>query len=95
LGWLDLPVGEAQRIASLVTAWTAAAPDRFVMVHVNEHNDDYLASRAGRDHPLHVGMVEVAGHAVLRIGWDPGDHSMRHRGERAYGPTGMWSRLPS
>jgi hypothetical protein len=29
--------------------------------------------------------MSLPGHTVLRIGWDPGDHSMRHRGERAYG----------
>ncbi|MBT2445723.1 hypothetical protein J7F03_01195 [Streptomyces sp. ISL-43] len=41
--------------------------------------------RAGRDHTLLAGVVEVGGCRVLGLGWDPGDHSMRHRGERASG----------
>ncbi|MGW6687649.1 DUF402 domain-containing protein [Streptomyces sp. NPDC054961] len=41
--------------------------------------------RAGRDHALRAGAVELGGCRVLGLGWDGGDHSMRHRGERAYG----------
>ncbi|WP_422736217.1 hypothetical protein ACN263_21845 [Micromonospora sp. WMMD729] len=43
--------------------------------------DDFR--RLAADHPLHVGRVEVGGCPVLGIGWGEGDHSMRHRGERA------------
>lgn len=32
-----------------------------------------------------AGVVEVGGCRVLGLRWGPGDHSMRHRGERAYG----------
>jgi hypothetical protein len=41
--------------------------------------------RAAWGRPLHVGTIQVAGCQVIGIGWDPGDHSMRHRGGRAYG----------
>lgn len=41
--------------------------------------------QAGRDHPLLAGAVEVDGCRVLGLGWDPGDHSVRHYGERGYG----------
>jgi hypothetical protein len=34
---------------------------------------------------LLTGAVDLGGCPVLGLGWDPGDHSMRHRGERAYG----------
>ncbi|MFZ3472463.1 DUF402 domain-containing protein [Streptomyces sp. 4.24] len=44
---------------------------------------EWRADRA--DHPLRAGVVDVGGCRVLGLGWDGGDHSMRHRGERAYG----------
>lgn len=55
------------------------------MVSLDMHTDHYLASRAGWEHPLHVGNVTVNGCRLLLLEWDPGDHSMRHRGARAYG----------
>ncbi|MGW1772881.1 DUF402 domain-containing protein [Streptomyces sp. NPDC002104] len=44
-----------------------------------------LLGRARRSHPLRTAAVEVGGCRVLGIGWDPGDPSVRHRGERAHG----------
>lgn len=84
-GWLDLPVAEARRTATALTAWTGGAQGRGVMVSLSEHTDHYNLTRAAWDHPLLVGAIDVAGCRVIGIGWDPGDHSMRHRGERLHG----------
>lgn len=54
--------------------------------------DHHRLTSAGRRHPLKAGVIEVAGCPVLGFGWDSGDHSMRHRGERAAGqvyPVGL------
>ncbi|MER6197739.1 hypothetical protein ABT234_10250 [Streptomyces sp. NPDC001586] len=85
-GWQDLPLAHAQELAHRLEAWIEDhAHGRGLMVAVDAHTDHHLARRAGRDHPLLAGSVEVAGCAVLGIDWDQGDHSMRHRGQRAYG----------
>jgi hypothetical protein len=55
------------------------------MISIDRHTDFYRLHRAGWRHPLRVGAIEVGGCPVLGIGWDPGDHAMRHRGERAAG----------
>lgn len=43
------------------------------------HSDAYLFKLRMTD------TDDVAGCPVLGLGWDPGDHSMRHRGERLRG----------
>ncbi|WP_205650698.1 hypothetical protein [Actinoplanes solisilvae] len=53
------------------------------MVAVDEHTDFYRGRRAGWHHPLRAGAVEVGSCPVLCLGWEPGDHSVRHNGERA------------
>ncbi|WP_218106512.1 hypothetical protein [Micromonospora pallida] len=63
----------------------AVALDSWVGLSVEPHTDYDNFRRSARNHPLHVGPVEVAGCPVLGIGWGEGDHSMRHRGERAAG----------
>ncbi|MFJ9024996.1 hypothetical protein ACIRPU_34260 [Streptomyces sp. NPDC102259] len=55
------------------------------MVSVDAHTDFHRFNRAGWNHPLLAGAIDLGGCSVLGLGWDPGDHSMRHRGERAYG----------
>ncbi|MGW1563388.1 hypothetical protein ACWCQ1_43930, partial [Streptomyces sp. NPDC002144] len=55
------------------------------MVGVDAHSDFHRFDRAGWSHPLLAGTVDLDACQVLGLGWDPGDHSMRHRGERAYG----------
>ncbi|GAA1403370.1 hypothetical protein GCM10009662_29610 [Catellatospora coxensis] len=84
-GWRDLPVAQARKLTDALRAWTGDDRGRGVMVSLDIHTDHYLASRAGWEHPLRVGNVTVNGCGVLLLEWDPGDHSMRHRGERAYG----------
>lgn len=85
-GWLDLPVADARRRAIAINAWAAERTQaRGVVVAVDEHNDYTRFTRAGWDHPLPCGAIDVAGCRVLGIKWDQGDHSMRHRGERQYG----------
>jgi hypothetical protein len=56
-----------------------------LMVACDEHTDYHRLQRAGWSHPLHVGVMAVAGCSVLGIEWDQGDHSIRHRGERRFG----------
>ncbi|MFD1322622.1 hypothetical protein ACFQ4H_16115 [Micromonospora sonneratiae] len=63
----------------------AVALDSWVGLSVEPHTDYDKFRRSAMKHPLHVGPVEVAGCPVLGIGWGEGDHSMRHRGERAWG----------
>ncbi|MFY1687055.1 hypothetical protein [Plantactinospora sp. WMMB782] len=63
----------------------AVALDSWVGMSVEPHTDYESFLRSAANHPLRVGAVEVAGCPVLGIGWDEGDHSMRHRGERAFG----------
>jgi hypothetical protein len=84
-GWLDLPVAHARSRVASINAWAANQPECAARASLEEHTHYHLADRAGWGHPLHVGTVEVAGCAVNRIGWDQGDHSARHRGERKYG----------
>ncbi|MEU8925321.1 hypothetical protein AB0D10_31035 [Kitasatospora sp. NPDC048545] len=45
---------------------------------------DGLRLRADRTHPLLPGHMEIDGCRTLHLGRDPGDHSMRHHGERAW-----------
>ncbi|RKN34770.1 hypothetical protein [Micromonospora musae] len=63
----------------------AVALDSWVGLSMEPHIDYDNFRRSAKNHPLHVGSVEVAGCPVLGIGWSEGDHSMRHRGERAAG----------
>ncbi|MFE1961377.1 hypothetical protein [Streptomyces sp. NPDC059479] len=84
-GWLDLPLAEAEAIAEQLETWTREGPGNGLMVAIDAHTDFHRFNRAGWNHPLLAGMIEVGGCSVLGLGWDPGDHSIRHRGERAYG----------
>ncbi|MEU8543950.1 hypothetical protein AB0C52_28825 [Streptomyces sp. NPDC048717] len=85
-GWFDLPVAEAERRAAALADWLSERPGgRGLVWSVDAHTDHHRVERAGRSHPLEAGLVEVAGCPVLGFGWDSGDHSMRHRGERAVG----------
>ncbi|MEV7264442.1 hypothetical protein AB0N38_12925 [Micromonospora aurantiaca] len=63
----------------------AVALDSWVGLSVPPHTDYDNFRRSAKNHPLRVGPVEVAGCSLLGIGWGEGDHSMRHRGERAAG----------
>ncbi|MEU8214463.1 hypothetical protein AB0C47_01665 [Micromonospora taraxaci] len=63
----------------------AVALDSWAGPSVEPGTDYDNFRRSAANHPLHVGPVEVAGCPVLGIGWNEGDHSMRHRGERAAG----------
>ncbi|MFB7669372.1 hypothetical protein ACFC1R_36600 [Kitasatospora sp. NPDC056138] len=84
-GWLDLPLAEAEAIAERLGTWLLEGPGKGLMIAVDAHTDFHRLNRASWSHPLLAGLAEVGGCPVLGIGWDPGDHSMRHRGERAYG----------
>ncbi|WP_265863334.1 hypothetical protein [Streptomyces sp. SKN60] len=85
-GWLDLPVAEAERRAEALADWTREHHRGMGLVwSVDPHTDYHRAQRAGWDHPLEAGVIEVAGCRVLGIGWNPGDHAARHAGERFYG----------
>ncbi|WP_225845944.1 hypothetical protein [Streptomyces sp. HPF1205] len=85
LGWRDVPLAEAERIAERLRAWLRDGPGKGLMVAVNKHTDLYRLKRAGLNHALLAGVVEVDGCQVLGIGWDAAEHSMYHRGERAQG----------
>jgi len=84
-GWLDLPLAEASARAAELTAWRDRLHGKGLMVSIDEHTDFYQCRRAGWHHPLRVGAIKVGGCQLLGIEWDQGDHSMRHRGERAAG----------
>ncbi|WP_407837590.1 DUF402 domain-containing protein [Streptomyces sp. DSM 116496] len=84
-GFLDLPLGEAAALAERIRDWVRAGPGNGLLVSVEPHTDYHRARRAGSGHPLLAGPIELGGCRVLGLGWDPGDHSMRHRGERAHG----------
>ena len=85
-GWLDLPAGQARALGASLEAWADEhAGGRGLMVSVSEHTDYARMDRATWGRPLGAAVIEVAGCRVLGIRWDEGDHSMLHRGERAYG----------
>ncbi|WP_198035261.1 hypothetical protein [Streptacidiphilus rugosus] len=84
-GWLDLPLTEAEALAERLQGWIRDGPGKGLMVAVDAHTDYHRLNRAGWNHALLAGVAEVGGCPVLGIGWDPGDHSIRHHGERAYG----------
>lgn len=85
-GWLDLPLSEAESRANALEGWnTAHNEGTGLIIDIEEHTDYSRLCRAGWEHPLRVGVVDVAGCRVLGFEWDQGDHSMRHRGERRFG----------
>lgn len=84
-GWLDLPLAEAEAVAARLRTWSREGPGNGLMVSVDAHTDFHRFNRAGWSHPLLAGAIGLSGCPVLGLGWDPGDHSMRHRGGRAYG----------
>ncbi|MFG2693034.1 hypothetical protein [Kitasatospora sp. NPDC048407] len=85
-GWLDLPVTQAEARAAEIEAWRGGLRrGKGVAVTVSKHTDYHLFQRAGANHPLLAGAIEVGGCQVLGIDWEPADHSMTHHGERALG----------
>jgi hypothetical protein len=85
-GWLDLPAGQARALGAALTTWADEHTGGIgLMVSVTEHTDYARLDRATWGRPLGAGMIDVAGCQVLGLMWDPGDHSMLHNGERAYG----------
>jgi hypothetical protein len=83
-GRLDLPLAEAHEFAGRLQSWLSEGPGIGLVVSVDAHTHFHLLERAGLAHPLLAGQIEIDGCQVLGLGWDPGDHSMRHRGERAW-----------
>ncbi|MCY0925991.1 DUF402 domain-containing protein [Streptomyces sp. H27-H1] len=84
-GFLDIPLAEARALKRRIEDWVREGPGNGLMVSVDAHTDFHRFKRAGWSRPLLAGTIEVGGCRVLGLGWDPGDHSMRHRGERAHG----------
>ncbi|MCY0932818.1 DUF402 domain-containing protein [Streptomyces sp. H34-S4] len=83
--FLDLPLGRAAALAGRIEDWVRAGPGNGLLVSVDPHTDYHRARRAGWGHPLLAGHIELGGCRVLGLGWDPGDHCERHRGEREEG----------
>ena len=83
-GQLDLPLHEAQELADELQSWLSKGPRTGLVFSVDKHTHFHLLERAGEAHPLLAGQIDLDGSQILRLGWDPGDHSMRHRGERAW-----------
>lgn len=69
-GWLDLPLAEAEALATELTRWRGGLQGKGVAVSLDKHTDSYRFRRAGWHHPLHVGAIEVGGCQVLGIDWD-------------------------
>ncbi|MFJ3728815.1 hypothetical protein ACIPYQ_40490 [Streptomyces sp. NPDC090045] len=84
-GWLDLPLAEAGAREAELTAWRDRFHGKGLMVSVEHHTDYHRFRRAGWHHLLRAGAIEVGGCRVLGIEWHPGDHSVRHHGERDAG----------
>jgi hypothetical protein len=84
-GWRDLPIAEARERRQEIEDWVALRPGCVVVCQVEPHTHYHLGARAGWERPLRTGTIGVAGSPVLFIAWDEGEHSVRHRGERAYG----------
>ncbi|MFF8278761.1 hypothetical protein ACF05T_22005 [Streptomyces lateritius] len=85
-GWLDLPLSEARATAERLRAWNRTGPGKGngLMTDVG-HTDHQRLRRAGWTRPLLNGIVDIAGCPVLGLHGVPGDHSVRHHGERAWG----------
>lgn len=84
-GWLDLPEAEAWRLGERLQDWVRSGPGTGLVHSVQRHTHFHLVERAGQNHPLLAGTLDLAGSRILGLGWDPGDHAVRHSGERAFG----------
>ncbi|MGW5781348.1 hypothetical protein [Streptomyces sp. NPDC003863] len=84
-GHLDLPVAEAEALAARLADWVEQGPGKGLMVAVDEHSHYHLLHRATWNRPLLAAVLDIAGCQVLGLDWDPGDHSIRHDGERPWG----------
>ncbi|MGW6420272.1 hypothetical protein [Streptomyces sp. NPDC055055] len=84
-GHLDLPVDEATALAARLDAWVERGPGKGLMVAVDRHSHYHLLHRAGGNRPLLAAVLDIDGCPVLGLGWDQGDHSVRHHGERPWG----------
>ncbi|MBT2443309.1 hypothetical protein J7E93_25080 [Streptomyces sp. ISL-36] len=84
-GRLDLPLAEAEAMAERLEAWLDAGPGKGLVWSVEPHTHLYRLQRAGWPRPLLDGLIDLAGCRVLGLGWDAGDHSVRHHAERAGG----------
>ncbi|MFD3536727.1 hypothetical protein [Streptomyces sp. NPDC058664] len=84
-GHLDLPLAEAEALAARLSAWVEQGPGKGLMVSLDPHSHYHLLHRAGWDRPLLDSVLDIAGCPVLSLDWDPGDHSVRHDGERSWG----------
>jgi len=83
-GRLDLPLHEAHVLADQLRDWLSKGPRTGLVISVDAHTHFHLLERAGETHPLLTGQIELERSQIMRLGWDPGDHSMRHHGERAW-----------
>ncbi|MFF0376129.1 hypothetical protein [Actinoplanes missouriensis] len=70
-GWLDLPVEIARERAAAINRWASAQDHYPHMAHVDLHSHHHLGWRAGWQHPLRAGVIEVAGCPILFIAWSP------------------------
>lgn len=85
-GWLDVTLAEADALKDRLEDWmTRNGLAHGLMIDVEEHTHISLLRRAGWNHPLMAGTIDLADARILGFEWDQGDHSMRHRGERQYG----------
>lgn len=70
-GWLDLPLVEAEAVAERLRTWTREGPGNGLMVSVDAHTDFHRFNRAGWNHPLLAGNIELDACQVLGLAWDP------------------------
>ncbi|MEU4564050.1 hypothetical protein AB0F72_37205 [Actinoplanes sp. NPDC023936] len=70
-GWLDLPVEIARERAAMINDWAGTRGHYPHMAHVDLHSHHHLGWRAGWQHPLRTGVIEVAGCPILCVAWSP------------------------
>ncbi|WP_433797332.1 hypothetical protein [Actinoplanes sp. CA-252034] len=83
-GWLDLPVAVAYERAAEINEWAVGRGHSAHLAFVDPHSHHHLGVRAGRRDPYGAGVIEVAGSAVVCVGWPPGE-VRRFAAGRAFG----------
>ncbi|MEV6303670.1 hypothetical protein AB0M02_29965 [Actinoplanes sp. NPDC051861] len=83
-GWLDLPVDVAYERAATINEWAVAHGHFAHMASVDLHSHHHLGVRAGWQHPLGAGVIEVASSSIIYVAWEPSE-LQRFKGGRAFG----------
>jgi hypothetical protein len=83
-GWLDLPHATALERKTEINRWAVSQGHYQYLASVFPHSHHHLGWRAGWQHPLGAGVIEVADCPILCFAWNPSE-LQRFTGGRPYG----------